>query len=104
VPTRGSPRAQTRGSSSGLVDNPDEYEHVTDILDVWFDSGSTHVVLRSRKGAGSTAPDDPANHINRKVDGGRRYVVMYLEGSDQHRGWFQSSLLCSVRDARACAL
>ncbi|SET81396.1 isoleucine--tRNA ligase [Oceanicella actignis] len=55
--------------------NPDEWEKVEDILDVWFDSGSTHAfVLRDR-------PDGvwPAD--------------LYLEGTDQHRGWFQSSLL-----------
>ncbi|MEE4537354.1 MAG: class I tRNA ligase family protein, partial [Erythrobacter sp.] len=55
--------------------DPDEYEMVTDILDVWFDSGCTHAfVLESGRW-----PDLqwPAN--------------LYLEGSDQHRGWFQSS-------------
>jgi isoleucyl-tRNA synthetase len=78
---------------SGLVDNPDDYEHVTDILDVWFDSGSTHV-FTLEEGRWFNGSDDPANHIHRKVDGGDD-VVMYLEGSDQHRGWFQSSLLCS---------
>jgi isoleucyl-tRNA synthetase len=61
----------------------DDYERVTDILDVWFDSGSTHAfVLESGRW-----PDLqwPAN--------------LYLEGSDQHRGWFQSSLLesCATR-------
>jgi isoleucyl-tRNA synthetase len=51
------------------------YEVVTDILDVWFDSGSTHsFVVEQRYGAGVRAD-------------------LYLEGSDQHRGWFQSSLL-----------
>jgi isoleucyl-tRNA synthetase len=60
-----------------------DYQPVTDILDVWFDSGSTHAfVLESGKW-----PDlrSPAN--------------LYLEGSDQHRGWFQSSLLesCATR-------
>jgi isoleucyl-tRNA synthetase len=77
----------------GLVDNPDDWEQVTDILDVWFDSGSTHVFTL----------EDPQAFpglagINRKVDGGAD-TVMYLEGSDQHRGWFQSSLLesCATR-------
>lgn len=61
----------------------EDYERVTDILDVWFDSGSTHAfVLESGRW-----PDLqwPAN--------------LYLEGSDQHRGWFQSSLLesCATR-------
>jgi isoleucyl-tRNA synthetase len=55
-----------------------DYEQVTDILDVWFDSGSTHAfVLRKR--AELTWP-----------------AAMYLEGSDQHRGWFHSSLLESA--------
>ena len=61
----------------GADHKPDDYEMVTDILDVWFDSGCTHAfVLESGRW-----PDLqwPAN--------------LYLEGSDQHRGWFQSSLL-----------
>ncbi|MAM95085.1 isoleucine--tRNA ligase [Parvibaculum sp.] len=60
--------------------NEADYEKVTDILDVWFDSGSTHAfVLEAR---GIPTPAD-----------------LYLEGSDQHRGWFQSSLLesCATR-------
>ncbi|VXC59969.1 isoleucine--tRNA ligase [Sphingomonas sp. AX6] len=59
----------------------DDYEVVTDILDVWFDSGSTHAfVIEQRYGEGVRAD-------------------LYLEGSDQHRGWFQSSLLesCGTR-------
>lgn len=65
----------------GLVDDPSEWEQVTDILDVWFDSGSTHsFVLEDR--------DDLAWPAS-----------LYLEGSDQHRGWFHSSLLeaCGTR-------
>jgi isoleucyl-tRNA synthetase len=61
--------------------NPDDYEKVIDILDVWFDSGSTHAfVLEERDDL-----DSPAD--------------LYLEGSDQHRGWFHSSLLqsCATR-------
>lgn len=55
-----------------------EYEKVGDTLDVWFDSGVTHAcVLATREELG--VPAD-----------------LYLEGSDQHRGWFQSSLLTSV--------
>ncbi len=58
---------------------PDELEKVDDILDVWFDSGSTwNAVLKSRNYDAGAFPAD-----------------MYLEGSDQHRGWFQSSLLLS---------
>ncbi|MCJ2038052.1 isoleucine--tRNA ligase [Methylobacterium sp. J-059] len=70
--------------------DPAAYEKVTDVLDVWFDSGSTHAFVL----------DDPeafpglANVVRRR-DGGQD-TVMYLEGSDQHRGWFQSSLLESA--------
>ncbi|GAA4642065.1 isoleucine--tRNA ligase [Pontixanthobacter gangjinensis] len=63
--------------------NPDDYEMVKDILDVWFDSGSTHAfVLESDEWPELQSPAD-----------------LYLEGSDQHRGWFQSSLLesCGTR-------
>jgi len=73
--------------------DPADYEKVDDVLDVWFDSGSTHAFVL-----------DDAEHfpglagIKRKVDGGPD-EVMYLEGSDQHRGWFQASLLesCGTR-------
>jgi isoleucyl-tRNA synthetase len=63
--------------------NAADYERQTDILDVWFDSGCTHAfVLESGKWPDLQAPAD-----------------LYLEGSDQHRGWFQSSLLesCGTR-------
>jgi len=66
---------------------------VDDILDVWFDSGSTHAfVLEDPEHFPSLAG------IRRKLDGGPD-TVMYLEGSDQHRGWFHSSLLesCGTR-------
>jgi len=63
------------------------WQKVDDILDVWFDSGSTHAfVLEDRQHF------PQLGHIVRKIDGGDD-TVMYLEGSDQHRGWFQSSLL-----------
>jgi isoleucyl-tRNA synthetase len=62
--------------------NPDDYEQVADILDVWFDSGSTHVFVVEQ-------PIDPNWPKAERAD-------LYLEGSDQHRGWFQSSLLESV--------
>ncbi len=76
----------------------DGWKKVDDILDVWFDSGSTHAfVLEDAEHFPSLAG------IKRKRDGGRD-TVMYLEGSDQHRGWFQSSLLEVVRHARARAL
>jgi isoleucyl-tRNA synthetase len=65
----------------------EDWKKVDDICDVWFDSGSTHAfVLEDRQHF------PQLGHIVRKVDGGAD-IVMYLEGSDQHRGWFQSSLL-----------
>ena len=54
-----------------------DYEKITDILDVWFDSGVTHECVLRERGLGKPAD-------------------LYLEGSDQHRGWFQSSLLTGV--------
>ena len=73
--------------------DPAAYEKVTDILDVWFDSGSTHAYVL----------DDPKHFASlagftRIRDGGGD-EIMYLEGSDQHRGWFHSSLLesCGTR-------
>jgi isoleucyl-tRNA synthetase len=71
----------------------EDWKKVDDILDVWFDSGSTHAfVLEDPKHFPSLAG------IKRKRDGGKDQV-MYLEGSDQHRGWFHSSLLesCGTR-------
>jgi isoleucyl-tRNA synthetase len=71
----------------------EDWKKVDDILDVWFDSGSTHAfVLEDAKHFPSLAD------IKRKADGGSD-AVMYLEGSDQHRGWFHSSLLesCGTR-------
>ncbi|WP_298558324.1 isoleucine--tRNA ligase [uncultured Aliiroseovarius sp.] len=57
--------------------NADEWEQIFDVLDVWFDSGSTHsFVLRDREDG---TPDGIAD--------------VYMEGTDQHRGWFHSSLL-----------
>jgi isoleucyl-tRNA synthetase len=70
--------------------NAADYERVVDILDVWFDSGCTHAfVLESGKWPDLTRP---ADHIGPWAD-------LYLEGTDQHRGWFQSSLLesCGTR-------
>jgi isoleucyl-tRNA synthetase len=73
--------------------DPAEWTKVDDILDVWFDSGSTHAFVL----------EDPEHFpglagIRRRKDGGDD-TVMYLEGSDQHRGWFHSSLLesCGTR-------
>ncbi len=68
----------------------EDWKKVDDICDVWFDSGSTHAFVL----------EDPVHFpglagIKRRIDGGRD-TVMYLEGSDQHRGWFHSSLLESA--------
>ena len=60
-----------------LGDEAKDYDKITDILDVWFDSGVTHEGVLLERGLGKPAD-------------------LYLEGSDQHRGWFQSSLLTGV--------
>ncbi len=67
-------------SAELLGDEAADYEKVTDILDVWFDSGVTHECVLAA----------------RPQDGLRKPADLYLEGSDQHRGWFQSSLLTGV--------
>ena len=71
----------------------ESWKKIDDICDVWFDSGSTHAFVL----------EDPVHFpglagIKRKIEGGDD-TVMYLEGSDQHRGWFHSSLLesCGTR-------
>ncbi len=77
-----------------LASRADEgWQPVRDILDVWFDSGSTHAFV-----LGDPAAFPGLAGIDRVVDGGPDRV-MYLEGSDQHRGWFHSSLLesCGTR-------
>ncbi len=65
-----------------LGEDAENYEKVTDTLDVWFDSGVTHEAVLSRPVLKRTDGLPPAD--------------LYLEGSDQHRGWFQSSLLTSM--------
>ena len=67
-----------------LGDEADDYQKITDILDVWFDSGVSHAFVLDKR-QGHRSPAD-----------------LYLEGSDQHRGWFQSSLLSSVA-MKGCA-
>ncbi len=73
--------------------DPADFDKIDDVLDVWFDSGSTHAFTL----------EDPVHFpglagIHRIRDGGKD-EIMYLEGSDQHRGWFHSSLLesCGTR-------
>jgi isoleucyl-tRNA synthetase len=65
-------------ASELLGEDADQYEKVPDTLDVWFDSGTTHQCVLERREQLAFPAD------------------LYLEGSDQHRGWFQSSLLTSV--------
>ncbi len=60
-----------------LIDNHEEYFMITDTLDVWFDSGVSHISVIQERGLGDTSD-------------------LYLEGSDQHRGWFQSSLITGL--------
>ncbi|MBV6828911.1 isoleucine--tRNA ligase [Xanthomonas euvesicatoria] len=67
----------TLDSAELLGDEAADYDKITDILDVWFDSGVTHEAVLPDRGL-----PKPAD--------------LYLEGSDQHRGWFQSSLLSGV--------
>ena len=68
----------------GADANADEWMKVTDVLDVWFDSGTTHAFTLRDRGI---------------IDEDTGQADVYLEGSDQHRGWFQSSLLesCATR-------
>lgn len=63
-----------------LGDEAADYEKVTDILDVWFDSGVSHECVLGQR---------PQDGLHKPAD-------LYLEGSDQHRGWFHSSLLTGV--------
>src|SRR3546814_8039248 len=65
-----------------LGDEAKDYDRITDILDVWFDSGVTHETVLLERGLGTPAD-------------------LYLEGSDQPRGWFQSSLLPGITIDRA---
>ncbi|MAN47168.1 MAG: isoleucine--tRNA ligase [Alphaproteobacteria bacterium] len=69
-------------SPLGLSGN--EWDKVTDVLDVWFDSGTTHAFALRERGI---------------IDPETGQADLYMEGSDQHRGWFQSSLLecCATR-------
>ena len=69
---------------AGTGISPEGWEKVTDVLDVWFDSGTTHAFALRKRGI---------------IDNATGQADVYMEGSDQHRGWFQSSLLesCATR-------
>ena len=79
-------KIEKSGAESWFLSDPvdflgaeaNEYEKITDTLDVWFDSGVTHFCAPDQQNKGGTPAD------------------LYLEGSDQHRGWFQSSLLTGL--------
>ena len=62
------------------------YKKITDTLDVWFDFGTTHQSVLNND-----------NNLTYPAD-------LYLEGSDQHRGWFQSSLLTAAAISGACSI
>ena len=70
--------AWDKANLKDLIDDHDEYIKATDTLDVWFDSGSTHFCVLD------------------KLYGKDLIADLYLEGSDQHRSWFQSSLLTGI--------
>jgi isoleucyl-tRNA synthetase len=80
----------------GPEHDPEKYEKIDDVLDVWFDSGSTHAFT-----LGDPKHFPGLASIHRMRDGGQD-EILYLEGSDQHRGWFHSSLLESC-GTRGCA-
>lgn len=69
---------QNMDANSLSIEDADHYEKVTDTLDVWFDAGASHASVLNHR-ADLHSPAD-----------------LYLEGSDQHRGWFQTSLLSSI--------
>lgn len=76
--------ASTEDFFTGTGVSPEGWEKVTDVLDVWFDSGTTHAFALRKRGI---------------IDNETGQADVYMEGSDQHRGWFQSSLLesCATR-------
>jgi isoleucyl-tRNA synthetase len=70
------------------ADDLDQYDKVKDTVDVWFDSGSTHQTVMGGPNGRATGAGSHAKETGFPAD-------LYLEGSDQHRGWFHSSLLVS---------
>ncbi|AXA34471.1 isoleucine--tRNA ligase [Francisella adeliensis] len=75
---KGGVEAWFNADDSEFVEDTDKYKSVTDTLDVWFDSGSSNMCLL-----------DKDTNLSYPAD-------LYLEGSDQHRGWFQTSLLVGL--------
>jgi len=70
---------------SGCGGGVDKFEREKDIVDVWFESGASWLAMQTK---------DPATHGEKP--GGGPPIDLYLEGSDQHRGWFHSSLLVGI--------
>jgi isoleucyl-tRNA synthetase len=78
-------------SAELLGDDAAHYRKLSDTLDVWFDSGTTHDSVLRHHGA-------VRDEVRKRLEQGDAPADLYLEGSDQHRGWFQSSLLtgCAI--------
>ena len=84
--TRPRPTSFSQRTQSARTAADTKFKKETDILDVWFESGSSHAAVLGHE------PNLPWP------------ADLYLEGGDQHRGWFHSSLLCAIGYARQCAL
>jgi isoleucyl-tRNA synthetase len=102
VETKGIEAWQSLEAADLLGEDARDYEKVRDTLDVWFDSGATHQTVLG--GPGTAVPRDapPAAGVLRETRHAGSHAAqtgfpadLYLEGSDQHRGWFHSSLLVS---------
>ncbi len=85
---RGGIEAWQRASYEDFGVDPVKYRKLSDTLDVWFDSGATHQTVMG-------GPEGRARHLGSHPDQTNFPADLYLEGSDQHRGWFHSSLLSS---------
>ena len=79
---------QTLDAKELLGDDAAQYVKIKDTLDVWFDSGSTHQTVIGGPNAQASGAGSHGGELQFPAD-------LYLEGSDQHRGWFHSSLLVS---------
>ncbi|MEP6655809.1 MAG: isoleucine--tRNA ligase [Betaproteobacteria bacterium] len=88
VEQRGIEAWQTFDPDDLIGDDTAHYDKIKDTLDVWFDSGSTHQTVMGGPGGRTT-------HAGSHPDQTAFPADLYLEGSDQHRGWFHSSLLVS---------
>jgi isoleucyl-tRNA synthetase len=83
------------------AEHPEQYTKSTDILEVWFDSGTTHTtVLKGSHRAADGSTPNAHTEIDPRTGAPGAEADLYLEGHDQHRGWFHSSLLtaCAMYD------